>query len=103
MNKTELITQVQKNLGKESTKAAAERALGAVLEAVTNGIKVSAKKVKSTNSYENAVQLPGFGTFKVSWRAAREGRNPSTGKKIKIKASRVVNFKAGSSLKDSVK
>ncbi|HRC87139.1 MAG TPA: HU family DNA-binding protein [Thermoanaerobaculia bacterium] len=48
------------------------------------------------------VQVPGFGTFALSERKAREGRNPSTGKKIKIKASKNVRFKAGKDLKDAV-
>ncbi len=48
------------------------------------------------------VQVPGFGTFSISERAAREGRNPATGKKIKISASKNVRFKAGKELKDAL-
>ena len=51
----------------------------------------------------NKVSVAGFGVFKISERAAREGRNPQTGKEIKIKASKVPAFKAGKALKDAVK
>ena len=103
MNKTELISQVQKNLKGDASLATAQRAVDAVLGAITTGIKDSAKKVKATNRYENAVQLIGFGTFKVVWRSARDGRNPSTGNKIKIKASKAVNFSPSAPLKRTVK
>jgi nucleoid DNA-binding protein len=89
MNKAELIEEVQKALGKETSKAAAERAV----EAVMDGIKKGVKKDKS-------VQLIGFGTFTVAKRAARQGVNPKTGEKIKIKASKTVKFKPGAQLKD---
>ena len=88
MNKAELTEQVQKSLGPDTSKAAAERAIEAVIE----GIKTGVKKDKN-------VQLIGFGTFSVSKRAAREGRNPQTGETIKIKASNVVKFKPGAGLK----
>ena len=88
MNKAELVLAVQKTLGKETSKAAAERAVNAVVE----GIKKGAKKDKE-------VQLIGFGTFKVAKRAARKGINPRTGEAIKIKASKSVKFKAGAGLK----
>ena len=91
MNKAELVLEVQKHLGKETTKAAAERSLEAVLEGVKKGIK------KDKN-----VQLIGFGTFSVTNRAARDGVNPQTGEKIKIKASKSVKFKAGAGLKASL-
>lgn len=90
MNKTELIEEIQKNLGKETSKAAAERALDAVLEGIKKGVK------KDKN-----VQLIGFGTFSVGKRAARTGINPRTREKIKIKASKTVKFKAGAGLKAS--
>ncbi|GHC12433.1 HU family DNA-binding protein [Cerasicoccus arenae] len=89
MNKAELVIEVQKNLGKEATKASAERAVEAVLEAVKKGVK----KDKA------GVQLIGFGTFSVAKRAARTGVNPKTGEKIKIKASKTVKFKPGTGLK----
>ena len=83
MNKAELVAEIQKSLGKDTSKAAAERSLEAVLEGVKKGIK------KDKN-----VQLIGFGTFSVTNRAARDGVNPQTGEKIKIKASKSVKFKA---------
>jgi nucleoid DNA-binding protein len=88
MNKAELILAVQKSLGKETSKACAERAVDAVID----GIKAGLKKSK-------AVQLIGFGTFKVVNRKARTGVNPKTGEKIKIKASKAVKFGAGKDLK----
>ena len=88
MNKTELVAEVQKSLGKDTSKAAAERALEAVLEGLKKGVK------KDKN-----VQLIGFGTFSVTKRAARDGINPRTKEKIKIKASKSVKFKAGAGLK----
>ncbi len=88
MNKAELVLAVQKTLGKETSKAAAERAVNAVIDGVKKGIKK-----------DKEVQLIGFGTFKVAKRAARKGINPRTGEAIKIKASKSVKFKAGASLK----
>jgi DNA-binding protein HU-beta len=91
MNKAELVESVQKSLGKDASKAHAERAV----EAVIDGIKASLKKGK-------AVQLVGFGTFKVVQRKARTGVNPKTGEKIKIKASKNVKFSAGKDLKSKL-
>lgn len=88
MNKGELIEAVKANLGKDASKAQAERAV----EAVLDGIKAGIKK-------DSAVQLIGFGTFSVVKRAARKGINPKTGEKISIKASKNVKFKAGAALK----
>jgi len=88
MNKGELIEAVKANLGGDASKACAERAVEAVLEGIKAGIKKDA-----------SVQLIGFGTFSVAKRNAREGVNPATGEKIKIKASQSVKFKAGSALK----
>ena len=79
MNKAELVESVQKLLGKDVSKAQAERAV----EAVIDGIKGGLKKGKP-------VQLVGFGTFKVVHRKARMGVNPKTGQPIKIKASKSV-------------
>ena len=89
MNKQELIDAIlaNKEAGIES-KAAAARAVDAVLDGIAAGIK------KDGN-----VQLIGFGTFSVKTRAARTGRNPQTGATIKIKASKTVGFKAGAALK----
>ena len=89
MNKVELVTSVQKNLG--SSKADAERAVNAVID----GVKLGIKKTKT-------VQLIGFGTFKVGNRKARVGVNPKTGQKIKIKASKTVKFSAGKAFKGSL-
>jgi DNA-binding protein HU-beta len=91
MNKAELIAEVQKNLGGDASRAAAERAVEAVLDGIKKGIK------KDKN-----VQLIGFGTFSIAKRAAREGVNPRTKEKIKIKASKSVKFKAGAGLKAAV-
>ncbi len=92
MNKQELIEQLlaDTEVGFE-TKAAAERALNAVLSGIRTGLKK-----------EQSVQLVGFGTFQVKKRAARTGRNPQTGEKIKIKASKTVGFRPGKALKDSI-
>lgn len=91
MNRAQLIERVQKELGKDTSKAAAERALNAVI----TGIKAGVKK-------EKAVQLIGFGTFTVKSRKARTGINPKTGETIKIKASKTVGFKPGSDFKNSL-
>lgn len=88
MNKAELVAEVQKQLGGDASKAAAERAV----EAVLGGIRKGVKKDKE-------VQLVGFGTFKVAKRAARKGVNPRTKQAITIKASRTVRFRPGASLK----
>lgn len=89
MNKTELINAIAKNAGlaKTDAKKALEATLGAIAEAVKKGDKVA---------------LIGFGTFSVSERPARTGINPATGAKIEIAAKKVVKFKAGAELADSV-
>ncbi len=89
MNKVELIEAVRKSLGKETSKADAERAVAAVIDS----IKIGVKKTK-------VVQLVGFGTFKVAARKARMGVNPKTGDKIKIKASKGIKFTAGKAFKE---
>jgi len=89
MNKGELIDSIAKQA--DLSKADAGRALDAVIDAVT-GTLMSGDKVT----------LPGFGTFSTSKRAARTGRNPSTGETIKIKAKTVAKFKPGSKLTDAV-
>lgn len=90
MNRTELIDLISEKA--ELTKAAASRALDALLEGVTGSLQKG-----------DPVVLVNFGTFLVKQRAAREGRNPSTGEKIKINAAKVVGFKAGKALKEAVK
>lgn len=90
MNKGELVEKVAKEcaLGK----AAAEQVLTSIFGAITDAMKAGDK-----------VTLIGFGTFSVSERAAREGRNPQSGKTINIPAKKVVKFKAGSKLNEIVK
>ena len=90
MNKTELINQIAEKA--DLTKKDSEKALNAFIEAVTESLKSG-----------NSVQLVGFGSFQVKLRAAREGRNPQTGKAIKIAATNVPGFKAGQKLKEAVK
>ncbi len=101
MNKTELILNVQKSLGGDTSKAQAERAIDAVLDSIKAGVKQAGKsvKMKGDESSAVAVQLVGFGTFSVSRRNARSGVNPATGEKIKIKAAKAVKFKPGAGLK----
>jgi len=89
VNKQELIEAIAKHA--DLSKASAARALEGALSA----IKTSLKK-------KHSVSLVGFGTFKVGSRAARTGRNPQTGKAIKIKAAKVPKFKPGKALKDAV-
>lgn len=89
MTKSELVDRIAAKSG--LTKAAAEKALNAFTSSVTDALKKGDK-----------VTLVGFGTFSTVKRAARKGRNPQTGKEIKIKASTAPKFKAGKSLKDSV-
>ena len=87
MNKTELIAAMAEQAG--LSKKDAEKALKAFTDVVADELKKGGK-----------VQLVGFGTFEVSERAAREGRNPQTGKAMKIKASKSPKFKGGKALKD---
>lgn len=86
MNKIKLIETVQKDL--KGSKADAERAVNAVI----GGIKAHLKK-------NRAMQLVGFGTFRVVNRKARIGVNPKTGERMQIKASKAVKFSAGKDLK----
>lgn len=89
MNKTELVEKVAREC--TLSKSAAEQVLNSVLSAITKAMKAGDK-----------VSLLGFGTFSVSERASREGRNPKTGETITISAKKVVKFKAGSKLLDTV-
>lgn len=89
MNKTELVAAMADSA--EMTKKDAEKALTAFTEVVTKELKKGGK-----------IQLVGFGTFEVSERAAREGRNPQTGATMKIAASKAPKFKPGKALKDEV-
>ena len=89
MNKTELVAAVAEKA--EISKKDSEKALKAFVDVVTEQLKADDK-----------VQLVGFGTFEVSERAAREGRNPQTGKTMKIAACKAPKFKAGKALKDAI-
>ena len=89
MNKAEFITAMAEKTG--LTKKDSEKAVKAFTEIVAEELKKGEK-----------VQLVGFGTFEVSERAAREGRNPRTGETMPIEASKTPKFKAGKALKDSI-
>lgn len=89
MTKAELVAKIADKA--DLTKKDAENALNATIDAIVAALKKGDK-----------VQLIGFGTFEVSKRAAREGINPATGEKIKIKATKVPKFKAGAKLKEAV-
>ncbi len=89
MNKSELIEHMA--VQADISKAAASRAL----EALIGGVKTTLKK-------GGAVSIVGFGTFSVTKRAARSGRNPRTGAAIKIKASKLPKFRPGKGLRDAM-
>jgi DNA-binding protein HU-beta len=88
MNKGDLVNEVAKVVG---TKKAAQEAVECVLDSIAKALKEN-----------EAVSLVGFGTFKVSTRKARTGRNPQTGQEIEIKAKNVPKFTPGRDLKDAV-
>jgi DNA-binding protein HU-alpha len=90
MNKTELVAKIAEK--SDLTKAQAKVALEAILDGVTESLVDG-----------DAVQLVGFGTFKLNHRNARTGRNPQTGAEIQIAAANVPAFVAGKALKDAVK
>jgi DNA-binding protein HU-beta len=85
MNKAELVSKIAEDAG--ITKSQAATALDSFVEGVTKTLKSG-----------DRVTLVGFGTFSVTKRAARKGRNPATGETIKIKAKKVAKFKAGKEL-----
>jgi|TARA_B100000700_G_scaffold330450_1_gene456742 DNA-binding protein HU-beta len=89
VNKSELIEAIAASA--DIPKAAASRALDAMVDSVTESLKQG-----------DSVSLVGFGTFSIKERAARTGRNPQTGQPIEISAAKVPSFKAGKALKDSV-
>ena len=89
MNKTELIAAIAEKT--ELSRKDAEKALKSFTEVVEEELKKGEK-----------IQLVGFGTFEVSERAAREGRNPQTGETMQIAASKSPKFKAGKALKDAI-
>lgn len=88
-NKNDLVAAVAESTGLTKTDAAT--AVDAVFQAITNALKEG-----------DEVRLVGFGTFAVTERAATEGRNPRTGDKIPIPASKLPKFKAGKGLKDAI-
>lgn len=89
MNKSDLVAKIADDA--EISKAAAEKALNSLTTSISKALKKG-----------DTVTLVGFGTFLVSKRGAREGRNPQTGATIKIPARKVPRFKAGKALKDAV-
>ncbi|KAB1064332.1 HU family DNA-binding protein [Salibacter halophilus] len=89
MNKAELIDSISEGAG--ITKADAKKALDAFIDTTTKTLKKG-----------DRLSLVGFGSFSISERSARTGRNPQTGKEIQIPAKNVVKFKAGAELADSV-
>lgn len=89
MNKNELIEELSDKTG--FTKSDTQKFLNAYIEAIQKALRKG-----------NEVQLVGFGTFKVTKRKARTGRNPQTGKELKIPAKKVPSFRPGKALKDSV-
>ena len=89
MNKAELVLAIAEKA--EISKKDAEKALKAFTDVVAEGMKKGEK-----------IQLVGFGTFEVSERAERVGRNPQSGKEMKIPASKAPKFKAGKALKDMI-
>ena len=89
MTKNELIAEIAART--ELTKKDADKALKGLIEVISEELKKGEK-----------IQLVGFGTFEVSERAAREGRNPQSGEPMKIEASKAPRFKAGKALKDMI-
>lgn len=89
MNKSDLVALIAGEAG--ISKSAAEKALNSLIEGITKALKKG-----------DTVTLVGFGTFSVSKRAAREGRNPQTGETIKIAARKVPRFKPGKALRDAL-
>jgi DNA-binding protein HU-beta len=89
MNKAELVAAVHKYLGGSGSKAAAERAVDAVLAAVKRGLRS-----------DKEVQLVGFGTFNLATRPARRGFNPHTRRPMQIRAMKTIRFRAGTDLRE---
>ena len=88
MNKSELVEEVRRQMGEDTSKAAAERATEALLAAIKRGLKK-----------DKEVSLVGFGTFSLAVRPARRGFNPHTRQPMKIPAMRSIRFKAGADLR----
>ena len=94
MNKAEFIESIAK-VGNYSTKAEAARAYDAVVNALTGRLSKGTAK-------DRVIRLPELGTFQMKTRKARTGRNPQTGRSIKIPAKKVVAFRSGKNLKESL-
>ena len=90
MNKADLIEAIYEGANLDSKKKAGE-VVDLFFETITDSLKKG-----------NDISIPGFGSFKVARRAARQGINPKTGEKIQIKAANVARFKAGKGLKDAI-
>ena len=90
MTRTDIVEQIVKETG--ITKVAADGALKCVIASITKALKKN-----------DSVTIVGFGSFVVSKRAARMGRNPQSGAAIKIKASKTARFRPGKALKDAIK
>jgi DNA-binding protein HU-beta len=90
MNRADLVTRISKDA--EITKRQAEKALNALVDGIQEALNKG-----------DSVTLVGFGTFSVMSRAARKGRNPQTGREIFIPSSKTPKFKAGKSLRESVR
>jgi len=89
MTKSELISQIAENAG--ISKSDADKAYDAIVSAIISGLKA-----------DGNVPMTGLGTFKVTHRAARSGRNPSTGETIQIAAKNVLKFKASKSVEEEI-
>jgi DNA-binding protein HU-beta len=94
MNKAEFIEKIYKS-GNYESKAEASRAYDSVVSALSGRLSKGAKK-------DRVLRLPELGTFQMKTRKARTGRNPQTGRSIKIPAKKTVTFKAGKNLKESL-
>jgi len=90
MNKNDLINMVASE--SEISRSTAHEVLDSMVKTITNSLKMN-----------DAVRLTGFGTFSLSKRSARKGRNPKTGESLNIAAKKVVRFKVGSDLKEAVR
>lgn len=91
MNKKDFVDHVSANAGIKISKKDAEAVIDATFSVIAGSVRA-----------ENRFAYPGFGTFIVRERQARDGRNPQTGKKIKIKASKTIGFKPAPALRDSL-
>lgn len=91
MNKADFITKMHEHNSNETSKTQTEKALNAFIDALTEALADG-----------QTVTFTGFGTFSVTTRAARQGRNPRTGQPVNIAAGKAVKFKPGKALKDAL-